>query len=139
MGGPMMMMKGERAHDFKGTLIKLFNYLGKYRIAMIAALVIAAFSTVFGIVGPKIMGKATTALFDGVIAMNAGTARSTCLYRQHPGTTEGLCLFGKLLCLLDYDHLDGHHIPVIRKSEKIAACLFEILLGTHGEILSRDQ
>ncbi len=50
MGGPMAMMKGERAHDFKGTMLKLFNYLGKYRLSLIIALIIAGAST--GRTGP---------------------------------------------------------------------------------------
>ncbi|MGE5124623.1 MAG: ABC transporter ATP-binding protein [Acidobacteriaceae bacterium] len=69
----MAMMKGDRAHDFKGTMRKLFNYLGRYRLSLIIALIIAGASTLFSIVGPKILGQATTELFNGVIAMNTGT------------------------------------------------------------------
>src|SRR5512139_815914 len=72
-GGPMAMMKGERAHDFKGTMRKLFSYLGRYRLSLIISLVIAGASTVFSIVGPKILGNATTELFNGVKAMYSGT------------------------------------------------------------------
>ena len=73
-GGPVAgMLKGDRAQDFMGTMIKLFRYLGKYRILMIIVMFVAAASTVFTIVGPKILGQATTTLFNGVMATIAGT------------------------------------------------------------------
>jgi ATP-binding cassette subfamily B multidrug efflux pump len=73
-GGPVAgLLKGDRAQDFKGTMIKLFKYLGKYRILMIVVMFVAAASTVFTIVGPKILGQATTTLFNGVMATIAGT------------------------------------------------------------------
>jgi ATP-binding cassette subfamily B multidrug efflux pump len=73
-GGPVAgLLKGDRAQDFKGTMIKLFRYLGKYRILMIIVMFVAAASTVFTIVGPKILGQATTTLFNGVMATIAGT------------------------------------------------------------------
>ncbi len=72
-GGPMAMMRGEKARDFRGTMRKLIQYLGSYRIAILFALLVAVGSTVFAIVGPKILGKATTKLFEGVVAQIAGT------------------------------------------------------------------
>ncbi|NJD59998.1 MAG: ABC transporter ATP-binding protein, partial [Anaerolineae bacterium] len=69
----MAMMKGERAHDFKGTMLKLFNYLGKYRVSLIIALFIAATSTVATIFGPKVMARAIDELVSGVMAMSSGT------------------------------------------------------------------
>ena len=72
-GGPMAMMRGEKARDFRGTMRKLIQYLGSYRIAILFALLVAVGSTVFAIVGPKILGKATTRLFEGVVAQIAGT------------------------------------------------------------------
>jgi ATP-binding cassette subfamily B protein len=72
-GGPMAMMPGEKARDFKGTMIKLIGYLGAYRASILLVMLVAAASTVFTIVGPKILGNATTTLFNGVMAQIAGT------------------------------------------------------------------
>jgi len=72
-GGPRAMMKGEKPRDFKGTLIKLVNYLGSYRWQLIFIALMAAASTIFTIVGPKILGQATTKLFEGVMAQITGT------------------------------------------------------------------
>jgi ATP-binding cassette subfamily B multidrug efflux pump len=72
-GGPMAMMKGEKARDFKGTMRKLLQYLGSYRISMLIVMIIAMASTVFSIAGPKILGQATTKLFEGVMAQIAGS------------------------------------------------------------------
>ncbi|MDW8227210.1 MAG: ABC transporter ATP-binding protein [Anaerolineales bacterium] len=72
-GGPIAMMKGDKARDFKGTMQKLIRYLGPYRLSILIAILIAIASTVFTILGPKILGQATTKLFDGVLAQIAGT------------------------------------------------------------------
>ena len=72
--GPMgMMMRGEKAHDFKGTMIKLIQYLGAYRLSVVIVMIFAVASTVFAIVGPKVLGRATTKLFEGVMEQIAGT------------------------------------------------------------------
>jgi len=72
-GGHMSMMKGEKARDFKGTMGKLLDYLGSYKVGILIVMVFAIASTVFTIIGPKILGRATTKLFEGVMAMIAGT------------------------------------------------------------------
>ena len=72
-GGPHAMMKGEKARDFKGTMRKLIAYLGSYNRTIMIVLLVAAVSTVFSIVGPKLLGRATTKLFDGVLAQISGT------------------------------------------------------------------
>jgi ATP-binding cassette subfamily B multidrug efflux pump len=72
-GGPMALMKGEKARDFKGTMRKLIQYLGSYRIAILIVMLFAMASTIFSIIGPKILGQATTKLFEGVLAEIAGT------------------------------------------------------------------
>jgi ATP-binding cassette subfamily B multidrug efflux pump len=71
--GPMAMMKGDKARDFRGTMVKLGQYLGSYRFTIIVVMILAAASTVFTIVGPKILGKATTKLFEGVMGQITGT------------------------------------------------------------------
>ncbi len=72
MGGGVQM-SGEKARDFRGTMIKLIKYLSVYKVAIIIVLIFAMASTIFSIVGPKILGQATTKLFEGVIAQISGT------------------------------------------------------------------
>ena len=67
------MMPGEKAKDFKGTFRKLLSYMGRYKIALIAVMIFAAGSTAFNIIGPKVLAKATTELFEGMMAKFAGT------------------------------------------------------------------
>nr|WP_296438502.1 ABC transporter ATP-binding protein [uncultured Acetatifactor sp.] len=67
------MMPGEKAKDFKGTFKKLMRSLGKYRVALVVVMIFAAISTVFNIIGPKVLAKATTELFNGMLARFAGT------------------------------------------------------------------
>ncbi|TFG83231.1 MAG: ABC transporter ATP-binding protein [Spirochaetales bacterium] len=71
--GPMAMMKGEKAKDFKGTIRKLVTYMGTYRLRIVVVFLFAIASTVFTIAGPKILGQATTILFEGVMARIQGT------------------------------------------------------------------
>ncbi|MHC6178674.1 ABC transporter ATP-binding protein [Clostridium sp. JNZ X4-2] len=68
-----MMAVGEKAHNFKDTMKKLMGYLNVYKISIVIVLIFAIVSTVFSIVGPKILGKATTKLFEGVMAKISGT------------------------------------------------------------------
>ncbi len=71
--GPRGMMPGEKAKDFKGTMGKLFGYLKRFLPGIILVLLCAAASTVFAIFGPKILGQATTRLFEGLVAMLTGS------------------------------------------------------------------
>ena len=71
--GPGGMMPGEKAKNFKGTAKKLLQYMGRYKIGVFTVLVFAVASTVFGITGPKILGNATTELFNGLVAKVTGT------------------------------------------------------------------
>lgn len=61
------MMGGEKANDFKGTIGKLFRYIGKYKAAVVVVAIFAIGSTVFNVVCPKVLGKATTALSEGIM------------------------------------------------------------------------
>ena len=63
----------EKPKDFKGTIRKLIRYLGAYRFALIAVMIFAVGSTIFAVIGPKILGNATTELFSGLIAKLTGT------------------------------------------------------------------
>ena len=72
-GGPPGMMPGEKAKDFKGTIKKLIQYLGGFKYAILAVMIFAAGSTIFNVVGPKVLSKATTELFNGMMAKITGT------------------------------------------------------------------
>ena len=69
--GPMGPV--EKARDFRGTMLKLIEYMGAYRTTIIIVAIFAIGSTVFSIVGPRIMGRATTKLFEGVMNMISGS------------------------------------------------------------------
>ncbi len=69
----MGMMPGEKARDLKGTLRRLVKYLGRYNLTILGVMLLAMLSTVFSIFGPKILGKATTKLFEGVMGEISGT------------------------------------------------------------------
>ncbi len=71
--GPHGMIPGEKARDFKGTMKRLVAYLGPYLPAVIAVILLSIASTIFAIIGPKILGSATTELFNGVVAQLTGT------------------------------------------------------------------
>jgi ATP-binding cassette subfamily B multidrug efflux pump len=94
MGGPMggppgMLRGGEKAVNFKATMAKLLQYLKQYRLQLIVVVLFAIASTIFSIVGPKILGKATTKLFEGIVAQFAGT-----------GTGVDFVYIGNILLLL---------------------------------------
>ena len=61
------MRGGEKAKDFKGTIGKLFRYIGKYKAAVVVVAIFAIGSTIFNVVCPKVLGKATTALSEGIM------------------------------------------------------------------------
>ncbi len=72
--GPMgMSLGGEKATDFRGTMKKLLHFMGKYKIALVIVVVFALGSTIFNIIGPKVLSTATTELFEGITAKIAGT------------------------------------------------------------------
>lgn len=67
------MGTGEKAKDFKGTIKKLIGYMSVYKIQMLFVLIFAVGGTIFNIVGPKILGKATTEIFNGLVNKVSGT------------------------------------------------------------------
>ena len=78
--GPMMgghrsraMNSGEKAKDFKGAMKRLLKYMERYKIRFVLMFLFAIAGTIFNIVGPKILGKATTELFNGLVAKVNGT------------------------------------------------------------------
>ena len=68
MGGGHMKMGQEKAKDFKGTMKKLISYLSPYKLSILLVIVFAIGSSVFNIVGPKILGNATTKIFEGLVS-----------------------------------------------------------------------
>lgn len=66
--GPGGMMPGEKAKNFSGTIKKLFRSMGTYRYGLMAVAVFAVGSTLFNIIGPKVLSKAITELFNGLMA-----------------------------------------------------------------------
>ena len=78
--GPVMgghrsraMNSGEKAKDFKGAMKRLLKYMERYKIRFVLMFLFAIAGTIFNIVGPKILGKATTELFNGLVAKVNGT------------------------------------------------------------------
>lgn len=67
------MRPGEKAKDFKGTIKKLVRYMSIYKIQMLFVLIFAVGGTIFNILGPKILGKATTEIFNGLVSKVSGT------------------------------------------------------------------
>jgi ATP-binding cassette, subfamily B, multidrug efflux pump len=143
-GGPMAMMKGEKARDFRGTLRKLLQYLGSYKISILFVMLVAIGSTIFAIVGPKVMGKATTALFEGVMAQIAGTGSIDFGYiGQILLITLGLYLLSMLFAYIQGWIMAGISMKITyRFRQDISLKINRMPLGyfdgtSHGEILSR--
>lgn len=144
--GPRHMMSGgptEKATDFKGTLRKLVAYLKPYQAKISTVFLLAIGSTVFSIVGPKILGNATTELFNGVMAKITGTGD---VPFEKIGNillnVLGLYVFSALLSYLQGWLMTKVAVQVtyqLRKEvmEKINRMPFRFFDGTpHGETLS---
>ena len=67
------MAPAEKAKNFKGSISKLMQYIGRYKIAILAVMIMAASSAVFTVIGPKVLGKATTGLSEGLMKKITGT------------------------------------------------------------------
>lgn len=73
MGGRGPMGRGEKPKDFTGTIRKLLGYVGRHKVAVFFAIAFAMCSVIFNIVGPKVLGKVTTKLYEGLVAKVQGT------------------------------------------------------------------
>ncbi len=143
--GPMAMMRGEKPRDFKGTMSKLIQYLGSYRIGIVIVMLFAVGSTIFTIIGPKILGRATTKLFEGVMGQISGSGAG--IDFDYIGriilTTLGLYLASALFGFIQGWIMSGISMDItyrFRKdiAEKINRMPFSYFDGTtHGEVLSR--
>ena len=92
--GPMALMPGEKARNFKATMARLLTYLGKYKWLMIVTMLIASISTIFSIFGPKILGSATTELFAGVQRMITGDPKGVDFGKIGQILTRAVVLYG---------------------------------------------
>ena len=64
--------EGEKAKNFKGSIKKLFIYLAKYKFAFLFVIIFAIGSTIFSIIGPTILGNATTSIYNGLMSKISG-------------------------------------------------------------------
>ena len=145
-GGPRMGMPVEKAKNFKGTLKRLITYLKPYKVQLLFVLLAAIMSTIFAIVSPKIMGKATTKLFEGLMMKLKGV----------PGATIDFGYIGNIVLLLiglyiisaAFSYIQQYimasvaqktvyHLrkEVVDKLNRLPIKYFDS--RTHGEILSR--
>lgn len=147
-GGPvghMGMMGGAKAKDFKGTIKRLIQYLGEYKLKILLVIVFAIASSAFGIYGPKLLGKATTKVFEGVMGKISGTTLGID-FEYISGIMLTLVILYGLSALLSYVQgfiMSGVSMKVSFKmrsdiSEKINKIPLRYFDDTnHGEVLSR--
>ena len=144
-GGPMAMMKGDKARDFKGTMRKLAQYLGSYKITILVVMIFAIGSTIFTIVGPKILGKATTKLFEGVLGQinRTGTGIDFDYIGKIILLTMGLYLASALFSYIQGWIMSGISMDITYRfrndiAEKINRMPLKYFDNTsQGEVLSR--
>ena len=137
-------MSNEKAKDFKGTMKKLMAYLSTYKIGIFFVIVFAIGSTIFNIVGPKILGKATTEIFKGLVRKVSGGAGIDFDKIAHIVLTL-LCLY---LASAVFSFVQGYIMTGVSQkltyrlrkeiSEKINRLPMNYFdTTTHGEVLSR--
>ena len=144
--GPMGhgMQPGEKPKDFKKSIKKLMSYIGKYKAAIFVVMFFAACSTIFNVAGPKILGKANTALSEGLMAKIQGTGSIDF------GKIGSILLFvlGLYLCSAVFNFIQGWIMTGITQkvcyqlrkeiSEKINRMPMKYFESrTYGEVLSR--
>lgn len=140
--GPQM--SNEKAKDFKGTMKKLMAYLSAYKIGIFFVIVFAIGSTIFNIVGPKILGKATTEIFKGLVRKVSGGSGIDFDKITHIVLTL-LCLY---LTSAVFSFVQGYIMTGVSQkltyrlrkeiSEKINRLPMNYFdKQTHGEVLSR--
>lgn len=145
MGGPGRgAIPGEKAKDFKGSMKKIIQYMERYKVRFLIMFIFAIAGTIFNIVGPKILGKATTELFNGLVAKVSGTGGIDF------GKIAQILLFalGLYLCSAIFSFIQGFIMTGIsndvtynlrkdisKKMNRLPLKYFES--RTNGEILSR--
>jgi ATP-binding cassette, subfamily B, multidrug efflux pump len=146
-GGPAgMMMKGQKAKNFKGTLRRLVGYLRPHRFSLLIVLLTAVLSTVFSILGPKIMGEATTKLFEGLMGKIKGVPGASIDYDAIARILLTLAVLYVVSAIFGYIQqyvmagVAQRTVYGIREdvNKKLAKLPLKFFDGrTHGEILSR--
>lgn len=143
-GGHAAMMKAEKPKNFKATMKRLVSYLGKYRLTLVFVFIFAVASTIFMIVGPKILGQATTKLFEGVMAGMAGTGTVDFVYIRriilfvlaiYLGGSLFQFIMGWMMTGVSADITYRFRQNVSLKINKIPFSYYDNT--THGETLSR--
>lgn len=144
MGHGPMMGAGEKAKDFKGTVKKLVAYVGNYHIGIIIVMIFAVAGTAFSIVGPKIIGRATTKIFEGLTnKIGGGSGIDFSGIGRILVFLLGLYLISALCSLIQGYVMSGISQKVsyrMRKelSEKVSRLPMNYFdKMTHGEVLSR--
>ena len=137
-------MSTEKAKDFKGTMKKLMGYLTQYKIGLLLVVIFAIGSTIFNIAGPKILGKATTELFHGLLSKVSGGSGID--FDKIAKILIGLmCLY---VCSALFSFIQGYIMTGVsqkltyRMRKEISEKIDRLPMGyfdkmTHGEILSR--
>ena len=142
--GPGPMAAGEKAKDFKGTMKKLLGYMKRFLPGIVLVLLCAAASTIFSIFGPKVLGQATTKLFEGLIAMLTGTGSIDFnAIGRILLILGGLYLLSALLSYVQGWVMAGvatklsysMRTDISRKLDKLPLSYFDRV--PHGEVLSR--
>ena len=134
----------EKAKDFKGTMKKLLQYLGAYKISIVAVIIFAIGSTVFNIVGPKILGRATTEIFKGLVRKVSGGSG---IDFTKIGEILGMLLV-LYLCSALFSFIQGYIMTGVsqkltyRMRKEISEKINRLPMNyfdkmTHGEVLSR--
>ena len=144
--GPMGhgMQPGEKPKDLRGSLGKLLSYIGSFKVAIIVVMIFAAASTVFNVIGPKILGKATTALSEGLMAKIQGTGGIDFTYIGQ----ILLFVLGLYVCSAAFNFIQGWIMTGVTQkicyrmrkeiSEKINRMPMKYFESrTYGEVLSR--
>lgn len=140
-----MIQGGEKASNFKGTMKKLIKYMNEYKASVIIVFIFAAVSAAFSIVGPKMLGHATTKLFEGIVGKFSGTG--TGIDFNYIGRIililAGLYAVSSIFAYVQGWIMSGVSMKVSYKmrkeiSEKINKMPLKYFDGTnHGEVLSR--
>lgn len=138
------MMAGDKAKNFKGTIAKLIRYMRPYYVQIVIIILFAIGSTIFGIIGPRILGSATTALAQGLIAKYSGTGGIDFVKIGNILKT----LLAMYVCSVIFNYFQGWMMAGVTQSityrlrkeisEKINRMPLKYFdTQTHGEVLSR--
>ena len=144
--GPMGhgRMSGEKAKDFKGTMGKLMKYMSAFKVQMLFVVIFAIGGTVFNIIGPKILGKATTEIFNGLVSKVSGGSgmdfekiATILLTALALYVTSALCSLVQGFLMTGVSQKTTYRLrkEISQKINRMPMNYFDT--RTHGEVLSR--